>query len=91
MRTTVTLDPDVEKRLRMTMRRSGKSFKQVLNDTLRNGLLPPGRKPSSRFRQPTYDLGPALVDLTKANSLAAELEDQETAAKYRATDAAAGR
>lgn len=91
MRTTVTLDPDVEKQLRAAMRRSGKSFKQILNDTLRGGLLPPGRTPPARFRQPTYDLGPALVDLTKAASLAAELEDRETAAKYRATDAAAGR
>lgn len=31
----------------------------------------------SDFCQPTYDLGPPLVDLTKAASLAAELEDRD--------------
>lgn len=91
MRTTVTLDPDVEKQLRAAMRRSGRSFKQELNDTLRKGLMPSGNATSPRFRQPTFDLGPPLVDLTKAASLAAELEDQETIARYRASDAPAGR
>ena len=38
MRTTVTLDADVEQRLREAMRRQGKSFKATLNDALRRGL-----------------------------------------------------
>lgn len=38
MRTTVTLDADVEQRLRETMRLQGKSFKVALNDALRRGL-----------------------------------------------------
>lgn len=38
MRTTVTLDADVEQRLRDAMRRQGKSFKETLNDALRRGL-----------------------------------------------------
>lgn len=38
MRTTVTLDADVEQRLREAMRRQGKGFKETLNDALRRGL-----------------------------------------------------
>ena len=40
MRTTVTLDGDVEQRLREAMRRQGTSFKKTLNDALRRGLGP---------------------------------------------------
>lgn len=40
MRTTITLDKDVEKKLDAEMRRQkGKSFKDVVNETLRIGLL----------------------------------------------------
>ena len=38
MRTTVTLDADVEQLLREEMRRKGKGFKEALNDALRRGL-----------------------------------------------------
>ena len=38
MRTTVTLDADVEQLLREEMRRQGKGFKETLNDALRRGL-----------------------------------------------------
>jgi hypothetical protein len=38
MRTTVTLDKDVERLLREAMHRSRKSFKAALNDGLRAGL-----------------------------------------------------
>ena len=44
MRTTVTLDPDVEALLRRAMRERGASFKQVLNDAVRDG-------PVARVRQ----------------------------------------
>ena len=88
MRTTVTLDDDVEKKLRAVVRRSGRPIKQVLNDALRQGLAPSAQSAAPPFRQPQFDLGAPLLDLTKATSLAAELEDQETLAKYRAQDAA---
>ena len=42
MRTTVTLDPDVEQLLREAVRRSGKSFKVVLNRAVREGRAQPG-------------------------------------------------
>jgi hypothetical protein len=38
VRTTLTLDPDVAVRVKQTARRSGKPFKQVVNDLLRAGL-----------------------------------------------------
>jgi hypothetical protein len=83
MRTTVTLDPDVQLLLKKAIRERDASFKQVLNDGLRKGLgtsVAPGRKP---FVQRTFDMGLPLVDLTKANSLAGELEDLERVAKMK--------
>lgn len=38
MRTTVTLEPEAERLLRDTMRRTGQSFKQVLNQAVIRGL-----------------------------------------------------
>lgn len=38
-RTTITLDEDVQAKLQAAMRKSGKSFKETVNDTLRLGLL----------------------------------------------------
>jgi hypothetical protein len=39
MRTSLTLDEDVAAKLKAEMRRSGKSFRDVVNDTLRHGLV----------------------------------------------------
>ena len=38
MRTTVTLDKDVERMLRESMRRSRRSFKEALNEAVRAGI-----------------------------------------------------
>ncbi|MBM4269124.1 MAG: DUF2191 domain-containing protein [Deltaproteobacteria bacterium] len=38
MRTTLTLDDDVAARLRSESKRSGRSFKEMVNDCLRRGL-----------------------------------------------------
>jgi len=83
MRTTVTIDPDVQALLRRAMRERGAPFKQVLNDALREGLRGRAQRPGKRFRQRTFDLGKPLLDLTKALALAAELEDTETVARPR--------
>ena len=37
MRTTLTIDPDVERLLQHEIRRTGKSLKAVVNDALRLG------------------------------------------------------
>ena len=75
MRTTVTLDPDVQRLLKDAEHRSGRPFKQVLNDAVRSGLARTGAK-AVPFKQPVFSLGRAKVDLTKANALASDLEDQ---------------
>jgi len=49
MRTTLTLDEDVAKRLKAAARKSGKSFKEIVNAALRNGLEERTRGPRRRF------------------------------------------
>ncbi|MGH8718947.1 MAG: hypothetical protein ACREV0_08420 [Burkholderiales bacterium] len=83
MRTTVTLDADVEALLRKAMRERGEPFKRVLNAAIRDGLSGARRKAAKPFKQPTFNMGEPLVDLTKALSLAGELEDAETIAKIQ--------
>lgn len=38
MRTTVTFDPDVSARLKQSMRKTGRGFKETVNALLRRGL-----------------------------------------------------
>lgn len=81
MRTTVTLDADVEALLRETMRKHGQNFKQALNDAIRAGLAQ--RTIATPFRQRCFALGKARVELTKALALADELDDQRLAKQHR--------
>jgi len=83
MRTTVTLDKDVENLLRLAMRERGESFKAVLNDAIREGLRGGSSRKAAAYRPMVFDLGKPSVDLTKALSLAQDLEDQETMSKHR--------
>lgn len=76
MRTTVTLDPDVERQLRSEVRRRGEPFKQVLNNAIRAGLKAARARPEP-YRALTFDMGVPKVDLTKALTLATDLEDEE--------------
>ncbi|HSZ70710.1 MAG TPA: hypothetical protein VK756_10145 [Solirubrobacteraceae bacterium] len=77
MRTTVTLDADVEAKLRATMRERGVSFKAAINDAIRSGLGG-SVQPAKRYRMPTAPLGGRPgVNLDRAFALAAEIEDAE--------------
>jgi hypothetical protein len=80
MRTTVTLDPDVQRLLEEAQHRSRRPFKQVLNDAVRAGLGR-GAAKAPAFKQSVFSLGRAKVDLTKANALAGELQDQDVLRK----------
>lgn len=84
MRTTVTIDPDVEVLLRKTIRERGEPFKQVLNNAVRAGLRGSKPAPARKFRQRTFHLGQPTVDLTKALALSAALEDAEILRKMNA-------
>jgi hypothetical protein len=48
MRTTVTLDGDVERLIREKMHRSRKSFKKTLNDAIRQGLKSPDKPKNAK-------------------------------------------
>lgn len=82
MRTTVTLDPDVEALLRQRMLEHGQSFKEALNNAIRAALTPGRRQSGGRYRLKTHAMGfRPEVALDKALSLAAALEDEEIVRK----------
>jgi hypothetical protein len=83
MRTTITLDDDLAAQLRRLARETGRPFKQVVNDALRAGLLPPQPTASAEdLGFATYPLGlRPEINLDRARHLAAELEDDETVRK----------
>jgi hypothetical protein len=82
MRTTVTLDPDVERLLRNTMRERGISFKQALNEAVRSGLTRVSRRGGRRFVQKSFPLGAEqYFRWDKALAVAESIEDEELARK----------
>jgi hypothetical protein len=81
MRTTVTLDPDVEALLRKRMRERGLSFKEALNQAVRAGLTKGTPRAAKKYRLKTFQMGRADIALDKALSLAAAIEDEELARK----------
>ncbi|MFB3776291.1 MAG: hypothetical protein ACE141_01735 [Bryobacteraceae bacterium] len=59
MRTTLTLEDDVSEQIRQEMRRTGKPFKQVVNDFLRLGFQQRSKAGSARpFLVRTFPAGP---------------------------------
>ena len=77
MRTTLTLDDDVEKELREAARKTGRPFKEIVNDALRRGLLA-GASPARRgvrFRVVPSACGfRAGIDPAKLNQLLDDME-----------------
>jgi hypothetical protein len=56
--TTITLDEDVAERLKREVRRSGRSFKEIVNELLRLGLtIRRQRKPGRSFTVRARPLG----------------------------------
>jgi len=85
MRTTVTLEKDVERMLRDAMHRSRKSFKETLNAGLRAGL---GGKPAQVRSVPFVIKARSLglragVDPAGFNKLADDLEMEAFLEKHR--------
>jgi hypothetical protein len=76
MRTTLTLDEDVAKRLDQEVKRRGESFKSVVNQALRSGLAlsgKPRRLPPFKVKPRPLGLKPG-IDPDKLNQLVDELE-----------------
>ena len=68
MRTTLTLDADVAARLKARTRKTGRSFRDVVNEALRRGLEPEaGRGRRERFAVQARDLGRVAPGVTLDN------------------------
>jgi hypothetical protein len=82
MRTTVTLDPDVERLIRTAMNERDISFKQALNDAARSGLTAKTHKRPGNFTQKTFHMGEAReIRWDKALAVADAIEDEELSRK----------
>jgi hypothetical protein len=84
MRTTVTLDPDVERLLKTTAHKRGKSFKVVLNEAIRQSLSPRKKTSAKPLLLPAHSSGlrPGFT-WDNLSDQAEELEDREIAARLR--------
>ena len=82
MRTTLTLEPDVARRIEEETRRTGKPMKVVVNEALRAGLGGARKTRPARFRVEPHSFGfQPGVDLDRLNQLADELEAKAAARK----------
>jgi hypothetical protein len=85
MRTTLTLEADVAARLKSEVRRTGRSFKAVVNEALKRGLGlmgKPVRPPRFEVRPHAFGFKPG-IDLDRLNQLADELDAEHAARKLR--------
>ncbi|MBI4910140.1 MAG: hypothetical protein HY820_41365 [Acidobacteria bacterium] len=77
MRTTVTLDDDVALKLQALTRETGAPFKEVLNQTLREGLLL-RRRPKPRVPFKVKPLGPGVaIEFESTSQLLEQLDELE--------------
>jgi plasmid stability protein len=83
VRTTLTLDKDLDAALREEARRSGRPLERVVNEVLRAGLQARGSPPARRYRLTPVALGGVLpgIDLSRALQVADALEDEAIAHK----------
>ena len=79
MRTTVTLDADTTAIVQRRMREHGATFKQALNDAIREG----SGAPRAPFQTRVVAMGTPVVNLDRALHLAGDLEDEELIRKMR--------
>lgn len=86
MRTTLSIEDKIGKALKDAAHRSGKSFKEVVNETLRAGLASKQALPKAKaYRLKPVSLGGVSpgIDLNKALQIADAIEDEELARKLR--------
>ena len=78
MRTTVTLDPDVERLIKDVMKKRAISFKEALNEAARAGLRGRERKRPQKFSQKTFRMGEGQeFGWDKALAVTDSIEDEE--------------
>jgi hypothetical protein len=83
MRTTLTIEDRIAKALKESAHRSGRSFKEVVNETLRKGMDAEQTVNPKPYRLKPASLGKAAtgIDLRKALLLADRIEEEEIARK----------
>ena len=79
MRTTIQIDDILLRELKEEAHREGLSLTKLVNRVLRYGMngLERRKKPKRPYREKTFPMGEPKLDIDKALSLAAMLEDQE--------------
>ncbi len=85
MRTTLTLEPEVARRVESEMRRTRKTLKAVINEALKTGLGMAGKPQGlAPFKVQAHDFGfhPG-IDHDRMNQLADELETEAILEKLR--------
>jgi len=86
MRTTVTLDPDVERLLKNEAYKRGKSFKVALNEAVRQAfqakISPPHKRKPFVVKARSMSLRPG-IDPTRLGELADEMEIEAFLAKTK--------
>lgn len=73
MRTTLTLEPDVERLIKRSMRERRIGMKQAVNEAIRRGL----DEAPAEVSFPTFHMGKPKIDLTKALQILGDMEDEE--------------
>jgi hypothetical protein len=83
MRTTLTIKDTLADELKQRALETGKPFKDVINETLLQGLQVCTNPKSKPYRLKSAELGQPLsgIDLTKALRLSDELEEEALRAK----------
>ncbi|MGD9852568.1 MAG: CopG family transcriptional regulator [Nitrospirales bacterium] len=82
MRTTLTLDDDVSAKLKSLAKRTGKSFKETVNEAIRSGLtVMPTTQSPTYFRVVTRDLGNVQPGINLDNI--AEVIEQAESPRHR--------
>ena len=85
MRSTVRIDDDLMQALKESARQEGVSLSRALNRAVRSGLAAQDEGEAEQpFQQRTFRLGAARLNLDKALSIAAELENEEILGKFAA-------
>lgn len=85
MRTTLTLESDVARRVEQEMRRTGKGLKATVNEALRRGLSMSAQVqavPRFTVRAHSFGFRPG-TDLDRMNQLVDELEADEARQRPR--------
>jgi hypothetical protein len=70
-RTTLIMNASIHEALRARAAREGRTFTEVLEWAVRQGLAARGPSRRTRMRLPSFDLGPFLADPADPSALAA--------------------